>query len=96
MIEPSLVLVYPYPRIFMVSRKGNGPELAKRLETGLRRMIANGQFEAMFNEFFGPAIENTRLRERRVLRIDNKLISPETPFDDPTLWFASQAASQQP
>lgn len=95
-IEPSLVLVYPYPRIFMVSRKGSGPELAKRLDTGLRRMIANGQFEAMFNDFFGPAIENTRLRERRVLRIDNKLISPETPFDDPTLWFASQTASQQP
>lgn len=87
-IEPTLALFYPYPRIFMVSRKGSGPELAARIETGLRKMIADGSFDKLFNDNFGPFIESTKLRERKILRIDNALISPETPFDDKSLWFS--------
>lgn len=87
-IEPSLTVFYPYPRIFMVSRKGDGPVLAARIEKGLRMMIKDGSFDKAFNEFFGPAIESTKLRERKVFRVENKLLSPETPLDDKSLWFS--------
>lgn len=95
-IEPSFVLVYPYPRYFMVSRKGKGPELAARIETGLRRMIADGSFDRHFDGYFGPFIEKTALRQRRVFQVDNKLLPPETPFGDKKLWFNMSAAETAP
>lgn len=87
-IEPSLAVFYPYPRIFMVSRKGDGPALAARIEKGLRAMIKDGSFDKAFNEFFGPAVESTNLRGRKIFRVENKLLSPETPLDDKSLWFS--------
>lgn len=95
-LEPSLVIVYPYPRIFMVSRKGNGPALATRIETGLRRMIADGSFDKHFNGYFGPFIEKTKLRERRVFEVENKLLPPDTPLADKKLWFDMSAAATPP
>ncbi len=86
-IEPSLAIYYPQPRIFMVSRKGVGPVLAARIERGLRAMIKDGSFDKAFAEFFGPALESTKLHERRIFRVENKLLSPETPFDDKSLWL---------
>lgn len=96
-IEPTLAIHYPYPRIFMVSRKGNGPELAARIEKGLRLMIKDGSFDKAFNDFFGPALEETKLRERKIFRVDNTLLSPETPLDDKSLWFSvSSPATSTP
>ncbi|MDP5240971.1 hypothetical protein Q9Q94_15625 [Uliginosibacterium sp. 31-16] len=95
-IEPSLAVFYPYPRIFMVSRKGDGPALAARIERGLRLMIKDGSFDKAFNDFFGPAIESTQLRERKIFRVDNKLLSPDTPLDDKSLWFSVDAPTTKP
>lgn len=95
-IEPSLAVAYPYPRIFMVSRKGDGPLLAARIERGLRLMIKDGSFDKAFNEFFGPAIESTQLRTRKIFRVDNKLLSPETPLEDKSLWFSVEAPAAKP
>jgi ABC-type amino acid transport substrate-binding protein len=86
-LEPTLAIYYPNPRIFMVSRKGNGPALAARVEKGLRAMIKDGSFDKAFNEFFGPALKSTNLRGRRIFRVDNALLSPETPLNDKSLWF---------
>jgi hypothetical protein len=90
-VEPTLVLRYPFARYFWVSQKGDGPELAKRLETGLRRMIADGTFDRLFNEFFGPFIESSNLRGRKLFEIDNALLPPDTPLDDLSLWFSMKA-----
>lgn len=86
-IEPSLAVYYPMPRIFMVSRKGEGPTLAARLERGLRAMIKDGSFDRIFTESFGPALEAARLHERKIFRVDNKFLSPDTPFEDKSLWL---------
>lgn len=90
-IEPSLAIYYPQPRIFMVSRKGDGPALAARIERGLRAMIKDGTFDRIFSQAFGPALEAARLHERKIFRVDNKFLSPETPFDDKSLWLDASA-----
>ncbi|MDQ8020196.1 MAG: transporter substrate-binding domain-containing protein [Moraxellaceae bacterium] len=86
-LEPSLVLVYPLPRYFMVSQTGNGPALAKRIETGLRRMMASGKYEELFEKYFGSFVESTQLKSRKVIRMDNATLPPETPLNDASLWF---------
>lgn len=86
-IEPSLVLHFPYASYFWVSQKGDGPELAKRIETGLRRMMVDGTFDRLFNENYGVFIETTKLRDRKVFEVNNALLPEDTPLADKSLWF---------
>ena len=39
---------------------------------------------------FHARLEQLRLKERRIFRIDNPLLGPETPFNDKRLWFDPQ------
>lgn len=86
-LEPTLVLHFPYASYFWVSQKGSGPELAKRIETGLRRMMADGSFDRIFNENYGAFIETTKLRSRKVFEVNNALLPTDTPLADSALWF---------
>ncbi len=98
-VEPTLVLHYPFARYFWVSRKGDGPDLARRIETGLRRIMANGTFDRLFDEFYGAFVEQTNLRSRRVFEAGNALLPPDTPLDDKSLWFnmrSPENASEPP
>jgi hypothetical protein len=38
-------------------------------------------------QFHGEAIGRARLKERRIIRLTNPLLPPETPLDDERLWF---------
>lgn len=95
-VEPSLVLHYPFARYFWVSRQGDGPEMARRIETGLRRIIADGTFDRLFNEFYGPFMEKTNLRSRRVFEIGNALLPADTPLEDKSLWFSMRPTEDAP
>ena len=84
-VERDLLLYYPWPYYLFVAR-GNDA-LAHRLETGLRRMITDGSFEEIFQRYHGADIARARLNERHIIRLRNPLLPPETPLEDPTLWF---------
>ena len=86
-IEPTMAIHYPFARYLWFSKKGDGPAKAKRVETGLRRMIADGSFDRLFTEYYGPFIESTGLRKRRIFNIDNALLPPDTPINEKSLWF---------
>jgi len=84
-IDREIALFIPHPIYFFVTPKR--PDLAKRIERGLRAMIADGSFDALFQEYYGDDIQRAQLDRRRVFRISNPLLGRETPLDDPTLWF---------
>jgi len=84
-VERDLLLYMPLPLYFFVSPAQ--PRLARRIETGLRLMLRDGTFLAIFKRHQGPIIERARLCERRVFRIDNPFLSSETPLDLKELWF---------
>jgi ABC-type amino acid transport substrate-binding protein len=86
-IEEKLVLYYPLPMYFWFSRNEDGRRLAKRAEEGMRAMIADGTYEAIFDKYQRPKIERLRLKNRKILRMPNPNVGPETPFDDKRLWF---------
>ncbi len=89
-IEESLLIHYPLPYYFFVSRDNAG--LARRIEQGLRAMLQDGSFDAHFWHHHGEALRQARLGERRVLRLDNPLLPPDTPLRDGRLWFDPKAA----
>jgi ABC-type amino acid transport substrate-binding protein len=89
-IEDSLVFYYPLPMYFWFAKTDEGRRLAARAEEGMRLMIADGTYDRIFAEFQGPKIARLRLKERRLFRVANPLLGPETPFADKRLWFDPQ------
>jgi hypothetical protein len=90
-VEPTLLLYYPLPRYFFVRRDAAGEHLARRIEAGLEIMIRDGSLNGLFNEYKGALIKRSGLNQRRLFRIPNPALSPETPLERPELWYTPPA-----
>ena len=92
-VEQELMLVYPMPLYFFTNN--NNPQLAKTIYDGLIRGTDEGKFNEIFlnNEAIKDAIERSNIKSRRVFRISNPALSPETPIDNEKLWFDVEASS---
>lgn len=88
-IEKSLLIHYPWPDYLFVSK--NQPQLHRRLETGIRTMLKDGSFDAIFWKYNARAIEQLNLKHRRVIEMKNHLLPKETPLQDASLWFHPNA-----
>jgi hypothetical protein len=86
-IEENLCFYYPLPMYFWFSKTETGRRLAARAEEGMRRMIADGTYDRIFDQHQRHKIEALRLSRRRILAIGNPLLGPSTPFADKKLWF---------
>ena len=86
-IEDGIVLYYPLPMYFWFARNAEGQRLAERAEAGMRMMLADGSYDAIFDRYQRPKIERLRLKDRRQFRIENPFLGPETPWQDKRLWF---------
>jgi ABC-type amino acid transport substrate-binding protein len=86
-VEEHVLLYFPTTRYFFVQRSAAGEQLAKRVEQGLNQMIKDGSFEKIFRKYKGPMIERAHLKSRRLFRIPNPYLSPETPLARRELWY---------
>lgn len=84
-VEPSILLHYPTAQYFFVSK--NNHALAKALENGLHKAIADGSFEQLFLRFHGDILAKARLKQRRHLHLNNPLLPPETPLREKRFWL---------
>jgi ABC-type amino acid transport substrate-binding protein len=84
-VEPHVALHYYYDSYFMVNRKNT--RLAQDIRDGLERAIRDGSFDKLFQQYFGERIRKAHLETRTVIELQNPLLSPETPFDRPELWY---------
>ena len=85
-IEKSLLIHYPLPVYIWFQRSPAGSRLSARLEEGLRSMIADGTYDAIFYKYYHAALADLDLAHRRVLQLDNPLLPPNTPLGDGRLW----------
>jgi hypothetical protein len=81
---------YPLPIYFWFARNPQGDKLAERLEEGLRAMIADGAYDSIFWKYNRTALQGLGLPRRRVLRLDNPLLPPDTPLNDARLWLSPE------
>jgi ABC-type amino acid transport substrate-binding protein len=91
-IEPGIILYYPLPMYFWFPRTPEGERLAARAREGMLAMIADGTYDRIFFRYQQHKIEQLDLRHRRVFRIENPFLVPETPFQDKRLWFDPTAS----
>jgi hypothetical protein len=75
-IEKNLVLVMPSPLYVFVTPKR--PELAKRFQDGLAKMVEDGSLDKIIDEQFGSMIKSADLQHRRIFYVDNPLLTPKT------------------
>jgi len=84
-IEPRLALCLPQPTYIFVSKKS--PRLAQRIEAGLHHMILDGSFERLFRAYHESSLEQAGLANRKIFRVDNPMLSKDTPLEDEALWI---------
>jgi len=86
-VEPGIALYYPLARYFFTRRDAEGETLARRLETGLETMVRDGSLQALFLTYKGPLIKRSGLARRRLFRIPNPSLPPQTPLERSELWY---------
>jgi hypothetical protein len=84
-VAPSLALHYPSAFYFFV-RKSN-PALAETIRYGLERMMADGSYARVFNDYFGDTLRRSALPARRIFELHNPLLPAATPLARRELWF---------
>jgi len=87
-IAPKWVFFYPAPLYFFV--KKDQQELAAAIEKGLRLAIQDGSMRQLFLRHFGAAIQHANLKSRQVIRLQNPLLTKETPINQAELWFSPE------
>lgn len=86
-VEPSLLIQYYAPAYFFVSKQNT--KLAERLERGFEMAIQDGSFDQLFNThwYIQDTLKLAKIPERKIFRLKNPLLPPETPLDRPELWY---------
>ncbi len=85
LLDDKLVLQYPAASYFFVNK--SNLTLAKLIDTGLRRAIESGEFDRLFNNYFGGVITDLGLAERQIFRLSNPIMPKESPINNASLWF---------
>jgi hypothetical protein len=85
-IAPRLALHYPAAEYFFVHRQR--ADLAREIEAGLRRALADGSFDALFREYHAKFLTQADLANRHVLQLPNPLLPAATPLSSRQYWYS--------
>lgn len=93
-VEKNLLLVYPMP--FYLFVKKDNIALAKDLEAGLNAAIQDGSFDKLFfsNPTVQDVIDKANIANRRIIKMENPMLSKETPLDRKELWLNVKTLSR--
>ncbi len=85
-VEKHILLIYKMD-LYLYTSKSNR-KLAKELEDGFNKAIADGSFDKLF--YSSPQVkdimEKANMKNRKVFYLDNPTLSKETPLDRKELW----------
>lgn len=84
-VEEQLALFYPTAMYFFF--RPTDTVLAAGVESGLKQMLANGEFDRLFTAYHQQAIDKARLFERKVLPLWNPLLPQLTPLEQERYWY---------
>ena len=85
-LEEHTLISYPTASYYFVSK--NNKALAQTLRQGLNIALKDGSFDALFQLHFSKMIEQAKLDNRTHYRLENPLLTKETPLEDKRLWFS--------
>lgn len=86
-LEENILLYYPLPMYFWFQNSKEGEKLAERVREGMFTMIEDGSYDRIFYKYQHEKIEKLKLSKRKIFKIENPYLVPETPFNDKRLWY---------
>ncbi|MDO6422551.1 diguanylate cyclase [Saccharophagus degradans] len=95
-VEQNILLIYPFAMYFYVSPKNT--LLYEQIKTGMNIAIEDGSYdELLFNSpMIREALALANVSTRRIIRIDNKTMHPNTPIHIKHYWFDPLAPLPSP
>lgn len=95
-IEKNLVLAYKMPFYIFVNKDNH--RLARDIEKGLNLAIADGSFDDIFyrNPTVIDALKKANLDKRRLIKLTNPTLPPNTPVYRDELWVSPSDLAQHP
>lgn len=79
-VVPGIALYYPLDDYFHVTPRR--PELARAIERGFERALADGSYAALFQRHFDAAMRDATLQERSIIHVSGYPVPPGTPLED--------------
>ncbi|MGR5236346.1 ABC transporter substrate-binding protein [Vibrio alfacsensis] len=74
-VEPSVLLYYPFPLVFYCHPEKGA--LQKAIAQGLERCSANGELDILFEQTYGADVQAVKLHQRRVFQLANPILPSE-------------------
>lgn len=87
MIDKNVMLIYPYAMWFFVNKENQ--ELHDKIYKGFEMAIADGSYDKLFfsDPMIKSALEKANLAERKIFRLDNPYMHPDTPTNRKEFWL---------
>ncbi len=73
-VADDVMLYYPQPVYFYIGK--HRPELAKKLEQGLMAALADGSYQALFQEYYKDMLLRANLGARQLIILENSTVPP--------------------
>ncbi|MFG6460951.1 substrate-binding periplasmic protein [Roseateles sp. DXS20W] len=84
-VVPDLMLYYPTASYLFVSPRR--PDLARLLQAGLEKAVAEGSLQRLHHEHFGAALRAHPVMRERIVHLRNPLLPSDTPLQRRELWL---------
>ncbi|MES3020507.1 MAG: hypothetical protein V4857_02875 [Pseudomonadota bacterium] len=84
-VAPGIGLHYPAAMYFFVNPSNKA--LARDLESGLEKMLADGAFDRLFYQFHDEALKKSDFKSRRIFELGNPVLPEQTPLARKGLWL---------
>lgn len=79
-VVPGIALYYPLDHYFHVSPQR--PALARSIERGFQRALADGSYATLFERHYGEAMREIGLGERSIIHVLGYPVPPQTPLEE--------------
>ena len=77
--ESKLLLYYPLPTYFWFHQSPEGKKLAQRVTKGMKKMIASGVYDKLFQSHFSEQLKALDLKKRLFISIENPYLPTNPP-----------------
>lgn len=86
-IDKHLMLIYPFAQYFYVEKSNKA--LHDKIYKGFEMAIEDGSYDKLFfnHPMIKDVLEQANLKQRKVIRIKNATMHPDTPFDRKEFWL---------
>ncbi len=85
MAEQNIIIKYPTATYYFVNK--DNTQLQEVIASGLSIALEDGSFDQLFYRYYQSLINKANLNNRKVLVINNPLLSAETPLKIQRLWY---------